>query len=93
MFGECRRGAEMFHLRDANGRREVDLLLETRAGQIIAVEVKATAAPSRADARHLEWCADRFGPDFAAGLVVHTGPRTIRLTEQIVAVPVAALWS
>src|SRR5262249_8602616 len=48
-------GADMYHLRDANGRREIDLLIEARDGQIIAIEVKATAAPSREDGRHLEW--------------------------------------
>jgi predicted AAA+ superfamily ATPase len=86
-------GADLFHLRDANGRHEVDLLVETRDGQVIPIEVKATAAPSRADARHLEWCAQRLGPAFAAGLVIHTGPRAIRLTDKIAAVPIAALWS
>jgi predicted AAA+ superfamily ATPase len=43
-------GADMFHLRDANGRREIDLLIEARDGQIIAVEIKATEAPSPEDA-------------------------------------------
>src|SRR4029450_4869439 len=47
-------GADLFHYRDANGRREVDLLIEARDGQLIAIEVKATAAPSAADARHLQ---------------------------------------
>jgi hypothetical protein len=86
-------GADLFHLRDANGRHEVDLLIETRDGRVIAIEIKATAAPSRTDARHLEWCAERLGPTFTAGLVIHTGPRVIHLTGQIAAVPIAALWS
>jgi predicted AAA+ superfamily ATPase len=86
-------GADLFHLRDANGRHEVDLLVETRDGQVIAAEIKSTAAPSLADARHLEWCAERLGPAFTAGLVIHTGPRTIRLTDRITAVPIARLWS
>jgi predicted AAA+ superfamily ATPase len=86
-------GADLFHLRDANGRHKVDLLVETRDGHVIAIEIKATAAPSRNDARHLEWCAERLGPAFTAGLVIHTGPRVIRLTDRITAVPIAALWS
>jgi len=61
-------GADLFHLRDANGRHEVDLIIETRDGRVIAIEVKATSAPSRPDARHLEWCAARLGPAFMAGL-------------------------
>lgn len=86
-------GADLFHLRDANGRHEIDLLIEARDGQIIAIEIKATAAPTPADARHLEWLRERTGPKFATGLLVHTGPRVFRLSERIIAVPVASLWS
>jgi hypothetical protein len=86
-------GADLFHLRDANGRHEIDLLIEARDGQIVAVEVKPTAAPSLADARHLEWLRERLGSKLAAGLLVHTGPRAFRLAERIVAVPIASLWS
>jgi len=85
-------GADLFHVRDANGRHEVDLLVEARDGSVIAIEIKATAAPSSADARHLEWFKDRLGPAFAAGLVVHTGPRVFRLAERITAVPISLLW-
>ena len=60
---------------------------------MIAVEVKATAAPSAADARHLEWFAERIGSAFAAGIVLHTGPRVFRLAERMVAVPIASLWA
>lgn len=86
-------GADLFHLRDANGRHEIDLLIEARDGQVIAVEVKATAAPSIMDARHLVWLQERLGSTFSAGLLVHTGPRAFRLAERIAAVPIASLWS
>jgi hypothetical protein len=86
-------GADMFHLRDANGRHEIDLLIEARDGQLIAVEIEATSAPSAADARHLEWLHERLGSRLAAGLLVHTGPRFFRMTERILAVPIASLWS
>ncbi|GAA2631474.1 ATP-binding protein [Paractinoplanes durhamensis] len=86
-------GADMYHLRDANGRREIDLLIEARDGQIIAIEVKATAAPSREDGRHLEWLRERLGSRLAMGLLVHSGPRVFGLAERILAVPIAGLWS
>jgi hypothetical protein len=41
---------------------------------MIAVEVKAAATPSAADARHLEWFAERVGSAFAAGIILHAGP-------------------
>lgn len=86
-------GADMFHLRDANGRHEIDLLIEARDGQVIAIEVKATASPSLADARHLVWLRERLGARLVMGLLVHTGPRVFGLTERILAVPIASLWS
>jgi uncharacterized protein len=86
-------GADMYHLRDANGRHEIDLLIEARDGRVIAVEVKASAAPTAADARHLEWLQQKLGSRLAACLLVHTGPRLFRLTDSILAVPVASLWS
>lgn len=86
-------GADMYHLRDANGRREIDLLIEARDGQIIAIEIKTSAAPTHADARHLEWLRDRLGARLTMGLLVHTGPRVFALSERILAVPIASLWS
>ncbi|MFY1698834.1 MULTISPECIES: ATP-binding protein [unclassified Solwaraspora] len=86
-------GADMYHLRDANGRHEIDLLIEARDGQVIAIEIKASAAPSHADARHLEWLRDRLGARLTMGLLVHTGPRVFALSERILAVPIASLWS
>jgi predicted AAA+ superfamily ATPase len=43
----------LHHLRDKEGRREIDLIAEMAAGDVVAIEVKATAAPGAADARHL----------------------------------------
>lgn len=83
----------LFHLREKNGRHEIDLLAELGGDRVIAVEVKAAAAPSRSDAGHLEWLRDRLGDRFVAGLVVHTGPSAFALSERIAAVPIASLWS
>ncbi|TQS41372.1 ATP-binding protein [Cryptosporangium phraense] len=86
-------GADLFHYRDANGRHEVDLIVEARDGSLVPIEVKAGAAPSLSDARHLRWFQERAGSNFAVGLVVHTGPRVFRLADKILAVPIASLWT
>src|SRR5690606_3616005 len=86
-------GADMFHLRDQNGRHEVDLLIEARDGRVIGIEIKATAAPTSRDARHLEWLEERVGDRLAAAVVIHTGPRLFQLSERVLAVPVASLWT
>lgn len=83
----------LFHAREKNGRREIDLLIELAGEKIIAFEVKASAAPSRADATHLEWLRDRLGERFVAGLVLHTGPSAFALSDRIAALPIASLWT
>lgn len=83
----------LMHLRDKDNRHEIDLLAELAGDRVIALEVKATAAPGRADAVHLEWLRERLGKRFVAGLVLHTGPSAFALSDRITAAPVASLWS
>lgn len=82
----------LYHLREKNGRHEIDLIAELTAGGVVAVEIKSSAAPKRADARHLEWLRERLGERFLAGAVLHTGPRPFRLSERVFALPIATLW-
>jgi uncharacterized protein len=82
----------LFHLRERNGRREIDLVAELAAGRVVGVEVKSTAAPKRSDARHLEWLRDTLGERFLAGAVLHTGPSPFALSERVFALPIATLW-
>jgi predicted AAA+ superfamily ATPase len=82
----------LYHLRDKEGRHEIDLIAEIAAGDILAIEIKATAAPSRQEARHLEWLHHELGDRFVAGAVLHTGPSLLRLGERILAIPICALW-
>ena len=85
-------GARLYHLRDRDDRREVDLLVELAGGDIVAIEVKATAAPNSGDARHLIWLRDTLGDRFLGGAVLHTGPRPFVLADRISAVPICAFW-
>ncbi len=82
----------MFHLRQVDGRHEVDLVLEGPAGVVVAIEIKAHASPTLSMARHLEWLRDQLGHKFVAGVVLHTGSRPFQLAEQIWALPIASLW-
>jgi len=59
---------------------------------LVGMEVKATAAPGPADARHLAGLRDRYPDTFVAGVVLHTGPRAYGLGERLAAVPISALW-
>ena len=80
------------HLRTKNGREEVDIVLERADGRVLALEVKATSAPTPADARHLAWLRDRIGDRFIGGAVLHTGPDAFKLGERLLAVPICAFW-
>lgn len=83
----------LHHLRDTNGRREVDLVIELADGRVIGIEIKAEAAPGRDAARHLVWLQEALGNRFAAGVVFHTGPRPIPYSARIIGLPISALWS
>lgn len=83
----------IYHLRTKQARQEIDLLAELPARRLIGFEVKAGAAPTREDARHLIWLRESYASDFTAGVLFHTGPRTFRLDDRIVAAPIGALWA
>ncbi len=83
----------LHHLRTERGRHEVDLLAELGGKRVIGIEVKATAAPGAADARHLTWLRDQLGDRFLAGIVFHAGPDLFELGHKIQAAPIASLWS
>jgi predicted AAA+ superfamily ATPase len=85
--------ARIHHLRTDKGRHEVDLLIDLGGRRYVAIEVKSTAAPDRADARHLLWLRDRLGDDLLAGVVLHTGPHSFVLDARILALPISVLWN
>ena len=83
----------LYHVRQQQGRFEVDLLAELGGGRLVGIEIKADAAPSGDSARHLAALRDRYPDTFVAGIVLHTGPRAYRLGDRLVAAPISTLWS
>ena len=82
-----------YHLRQHDGRREVDFVVEFGAESIIGIEVKSSSAPVERDARHLSWLRDSHPERFVSGLVLHTGPGVYELGDRITAAPIACFWS
>lgn len=72
---------------------EVDLVLESRSGEIVAIEVKAAASVGRRDLRALEKLRDGVGERFKAGVVLCTCAQTIPLGDRLWAVPLSGLWA
>ena len=83
----------LYHLRQHHGRHEIDVIAELDAQRLVAFEIKATAAPSAADARHLAWLRDHTGEQFIAGVVLHTGPGAFPLGDRLWAQPISSLWT
>jgi predicted AAA+ superfamily ATPase len=83
----------LHHVRQQQGRFEVDLLAELAGGRLVGLEIKADAAPTTDSARHLAALRDRYPDTFVAGLVLHTGPRAYRLGDRLLAVPISTLWA
>ena len=83
----------LYHLRQHHGRHEIDVVAELGARDIIGLEIKATAAPTGYDARHLAWLRDHLGPRFVTGVVLHTGPASFPLGDRLWAHPISILWT
>lgn len=81
----------LFHYR--SGRREVNLVLESRSGEIACVEVKAAASFGPRDWRAMEALRDERGDAFRSGFLLYAGERTLPLGDRLWAVPISALWS
>jgi uncharacterized protein len=83
--------ARAYHYRQRE--EEVDLVLENRAGEIVAIEVKAAASVGRRDIRAMEKLRDGSGERFKAGIVLCTCAQTIPLGKRLWAVPLSGLWA
>ncbi len=71
---------------------EIDIVVEDRAGNVVAIEVKASATIASRDHRALNRLRDAIGSRFRCGVVIYTGAQTIPLGERIFAMPVEGLW-
>ncbi|WP_221891488.1 DUF4143 domain-containing protein [Microbispora sp. KK1-11] len=57
----CDSRPRIYHLRQDQGRHEIDIVLELGMGRVIGIEVKAAATPRHDDAKHLRWLRDELG--------------------------------
>jgi predicted AAA+ superfamily ATPase len=86
-----RQRAELYHYRTKD-KVEVDIVLENRQGQVVAIDVKAAATVRGEDFRGLRHLADRLGDELRAGIVLYTGQQTLPFGPRFRAVPISALW-
>jgi uncharacterized protein len=74
-------------------RQDIDFVLESRAGDLAAIEVKARASLRPADWKWLAALRDARGDRFRSGVVVYSGEQTIPLGDRLWAVPYAGMWA
>ena len=79
------------HLRTHGGEHEIDLIVERRGGQAVALEIKLAQSVTDRDVRHLRWLADQLGPDLLDAAVITTGTEAYRRRDGIAVIPAALL--
>lgn len=83
---------QLFYWRTAAGR-EVDFVLESSAGRLAGVEVKASATLGANDLRGLQALAKAVDKRWVRGVVLYTGTKVIPFAENLHGVPLPLLWS
>lgn len=68
----------------------MDFIVE-RAGRVLGLEVKLSAAVGDGDVRHLHWLADQVGENMVDAAVLTTGPEAYRRADGIAVIPLALL--
>lgn len=83
--------AKVHHLRDRDGRREIDLIVTGLGGKVLALEVKLSAVPDERDVKHLIWLRSQLGEALADAAVITTGSHAYRREDGIAVIPAALL--
>ncbi len=86
------RQPQLFHFRTPAGR-EVDVLAEDPAGDLVAIEVKAAGSVTSGDFAGIRALKDLVGERLKRGVVLYRGERTVSFGDSLLAVPLSALWA
>lgn len=81
----------LMYFRDLD-KFEVDIVIENTVGQLVGVEVKATATLGVQDLRGLKKLSTLAGESFKMGVLLYNGKETLPLGDGLWAAPIATLW-
>lgn len=81
----------LYHWRTHEGD-EVDVVLESGSGTIVALEVKATSTISTVDINSMSRLARLVGSRFHRGILLYQGQKIIPFAKNILALPISTLW-
>ena len=79
------------HYRDKD-QVEVDIIIETISGDVIGIEVKASATLRKQDFQGLQRLRKLAGKNFRMGIVLYDGDHTNLVDENIFSAPIGSLW-
>ena len=75
-----------YHFRDTN-QNEIDIIIETRSGDLYAIEIKATSTVRPADFKTMKKFAEQYKNRFKMGILFYDGELALPSGEQFLAVP------
>lgn len=82
----------LYHFRSA-ANQEVDIILERLDGKIIGIEVKSNQHVGLADIKGMLFLKESVPHLWYRGIVLYGGDVAFPLTEDIIALPISALWA
>lgn len=83
--------ASVHHFRTHRGEHEVDLIIEGRNNNVLAIEVKLAATPPSDAVEQLTWFAKTFGDDVVDRIIITTGHEAYRRPDGIAVIPAILL--
>ena len=99
VFGEIKKLASwsdqhyfFSHFRNKDGN-EVDLVVENLRGEIVGIEVKASATVTTKDFSGLRKLASACGENFVQGIVLYDHDQAATFGENLRAAPFSSLWA
>lgn len=81
----------LYHFRTAEGK-EVDIILENRADELVAIEVKSSTKLSQDDFKGLKFMQEKFPGKFLKGIVLYGGSEVVPFGKNLFALPIHSLW-
>jgi predicted AAA+ superfamily ATPase len=82
----------LFHFRTSAGH-EVDVILENRRHELVAIEIKASATVGESDFRGLRGFAELVGKRLRTGVLLYAGRDVLPFGNRMWAVPIDSLWA